>query len=78
MRSFIKSGDILSRVFSVFVVFMPILQYYKSLVSAFNAGTFLALVFLVAFSERLRQPPPTIINPFLLSFIKLIALSKDS
>lgn len=77
MRSFIKSGDILSRVFSVFVVFMPILQYYKSLVSAFNAGTFLALVFLVAFSvDSIRRKKVKIrITPVVVAYIMLLVIN---
>lgn len=44
-----RTDDWLIRLFSVYIALMPILQYYKSPLSIFNAGTFLCIVFLGAF-----------------------------
>lgn len=68
MRTSNKSDKDLIRLFSVYIVLMPILQYYKSPLSAFNAGTFICMAFLIAFliklcrknAIKLRVAPVTI------------------
>lgn len=44
-----KTFSRLSKIFSIYVVLLPILQFYKSPVSTFNMATFLAVVFFPAF-----------------------------
>ena len=44
-----KTSISVKKIFSSYVVLIPIIEYYKSPVSGFNLATFMAMVFLVVF-----------------------------
>ena len=47
--------SILTKIFSIYVVLLPITQYYKSPLTMFNLATFMAIVFLFVFITKLNN-----------------------